>query len=101
MTSVLIDDLAERRDTEHSVERLRFAGVGFAGTPVFGPHSEVVGVLAAITLKPRHWLPQDSEILRNHAHLLSEHIMLRAALETIKLMARERSSISAVIRPRN
>lgn len=98
---ISIDDTSTRSDVQYAIERKRYGAVGYLGAPVIGPHSEVVGVLAAMTSTPRPWTRLDHSIAQDHAFIMSEQVMLRAALETLKLMARERAMFSAISQSRN
>ena len=94
--TVEIDDLAFRDETLDSVERRLLGARGFIGAPVRGPIDETVGVLAAMTSTPRRWNAHEKELLGNFARLLSEQILLRAAFQTIKAMAKERDALKTI-----
>lgn len=97
--TVTLEDLVHEDSGYLSFERRAFGAVGFIGAPVFGPHGEIVGVLCAMTDTRRRWTKAERKCVTDHAYLLSEHVMLRAALETVKLIARERDMIcSASVR---
>lgn len=90
LSPVSFSNLAAGFDTADALERRKFGASAYLGAPVFGPLGEVVGVLATLTPDERTWTKDERERVKGYAFLLSEQIMLRAALETVKLMARER-----------
>lgn len=70
---------------------LQFLGAAaFLGTPVQGPGSEAIGVLAAIHSAPREWNGAAVKKIEDLAHLISQEIMLRASFETLRIMSTER-----------
>lgn len=71
-------------------ERRNLGAVSFLGAPVFGPTCEPVGVLAAIELSQRSWTRAECRKLDDLAHLISQEIMLRASVETLRIMSEER-----------
>lgn len=93
---VSINDLSSREDLTGAIERRRYGAVSYLGAPVFGPHGEVAGVLAAMTSVVHCWSRRERELVSDHAFLLSEQIMLGAALQTLKLLSRERTAFSAI-----
>ena len=98
---ISIGNLSTRDELQYAVERKRYGAVGYLGAPVFGPTGEVAGVLSAMTSVPHRWTRQDQQLTQDHAFLLSEQIMLRAALQTVRLMSRERAIISGANRSQN
>ena len=99
--TVEIDDLAFHDETLDSIERRLLGARGFMGTPVRGPIDETVGVLAAMTSAPQRWNTREKEQLGSFARLLSEQILLRAAFQTIKAMAKERDAMKTIASYRN
>jgi GAF domain-containing protein len=87
---VAISNLALRPDTLQSTERQVLGAAAYLGAPVHGPMGETLGVLCAMRPTEHHWTRHQRKVLCDFAFLLSEQILLRAALETVKLMARER-----------
>ncbi len=73
----------------------------FLSAPVHGPAGEPVGALTAVCARPRVWTTIERGDIRDHAHLLSRHILLRASLETLKRVSRERDELKQVPRFRN
>ena len=90
-----ISDLGQHPDTMLAAERRQFGAVGYLGAPVFGPAGEAIGVLAAMTMFEHAWSRRERDLVQEYAFLLSEQIMLKAALQTVKLMARERATYGA------
>ena len=100
-STVEIEDLAFHDETLDSIERRLLGARGYLGAPVRGPVDETIGVLAAMTSTPQRWNTHEKELLGSFARLLSEQILLRAALQTIKAMAKERDAITAIASYRN
>ena len=95
---VSISDLGLRSDTLDAAERRKLGATGFLGAPVFGPAGEVVGVLTAMTVTEHHWTNHERNVIASYAFLMSDQVLMRAALLTVKLMAQERDSLNAVPR---
>lgn len=87
---VSIDDLSARDDTKNAIERRVMGATGFIGAPVRGPADEIVGVLAAMSPTATSWTEKNWQLVRGYAYLMSEQVMLKAALQTVRLMASER-----------
>ena len=81
-------DLA--RDFPGSVEAEHFDARAFMATPVYGPETEPLGVLAAINYGQHDWSRLEQDKLDSLAHLVSQEIVLRASLETLRIMSKER-----------
>lgn len=64
--------------------------VAYAGTPVFGPDDEAVGVLCCLNRTPRIWSRGEIEILRRFGRMASALVLLRACEATLRLVAMER-----------
>jgi GAF domain-containing protein len=69
---------------EHPVLRdnpaIRDLGViAYAGAPLITPSGDVLGTLCAIDHQPRHWTPEQVEILRNLAGSVLSEIKLHAS----------------------
>lgn len=92
-STVGISNLAQRADTRDALERRKFGAVAYLGAPVYGPTGDIVGVLAVMNPREHYWTHHERNLIANFAFLLSEHIMYRAALQTVKLMGRERSVV--------
>jgi len=75
---------------ENAVELGRFLMESFLGVPVLGPAGEPIGALAAMYPGQHAWTREQRERLELFAYLLHQQILLRAALETLRLMAQER-----------
>lgn len=60
--------------------------ISYLGLPIYCPASEPVGALCAIDHKPRDWSERDRNMLSSLADLATQQIMLRASLETIKII---------------
>ena len=59
----------------------------YLGAPIYGPASEPIGALAAADIQPRTWSSDDIDYLKSLADLATQQIMLRATLQTIKIMS--------------
>lgn len=90
-----ITDLSLRSDTRHAAERESFGATGFLAAPVYGPAGDIVAVLAAMTPNETYWTRHQRKLISDYAYLASEHVLLRAALHTIKLMGAERDALGA------
>ena len=69
---------------EHPVLRdnpaIRDLGIiAYAGAPLITPSGDVLGTLCAIDHQPRHWTPEQVEILRNLAGSVLSEIKLHAS----------------------
>jgi GAF domain-containing protein len=53
--------------------------IAYAGAPLITPDGNVLGTLCAIDHHPRHWTPEQVEILRNLAGSVLSEIQLHAA----------------------
>jgi len=53
--------------------------IAYAGAPLITPDGNVLGTLCAIDHQPRHWTPEQVEILRNLAGSVLSEIQLHAA----------------------
>ncbi len=73
-----------------SAEHRVLGGNSFVGSVVAGPDGQPVGVLAALDPEIRFWTLQDAARADEIAYLISQQIMLRAALETLRIISRER-----------
>lgn len=98
---VAISNLALGLDRLNTVERQVFEATAYLGAPVRGPVGEILGVLCAMRTHEHYWTRHQRRVICDFAFLLSEQILLRAALETVKLMARERNAHSACFTQRN
>lgn len=98
---VAIANLADRPETSTAVECGKLNAVAAMGAPVLGPGGEIIGVLEALTHCEQTWSDEERRLVSTCAYLLSEQIMFRAALETVKLMARERMALGSLVPRRN
>jgi GAF domain-containing protein len=96
-----ITSITDDEDFAQSVEVRSLSVMAYLGVPVHGPAGETLGVLGAISRTPRPWSPIDRTELREAAHLLSRHVLLKAALRTVKLLSRERDVFRDVRQFRN
>ena len=88
---VLINDLA-RSDNTHAVEAV-FLGAGAClGAPVHGPAGEPIGALLAMHRTSNAWTKAQAQAVEGFAYLTSQHIMLKASFETLRLMKRHRGT---------
>ena len=82
---VMINDLA-RSDTAHAVEAVFLGAGSVIGAPVHGPADEAIGALLAMHRSSNAWTKAQGEALEGFAYLTSQHIMLKASFETLRLM---------------
>lgn len=82
----LADDEAHRNAAE--IKYLN--AMSYIGAPVYGPAAEPVGVLFAVNRTPNVWTKMNHSDLKEIGHLLSRHILLKATMQTLKLVSRER-----------
>ena len=101
LSPVSIESFSKHHELENAMERTRFGVDSYLGAPVFGPVGEVLGVLATMSDTKREWTKSERGLLSDFAYLLSEQVMLRAALTTVKLMAKERSGTGPIRGPIN
>ena len=92
-----VSNLASRKDTRDAAERQKFGATGYLGAPINGPAGDVVGVLAAMTMTEHQWTRRERRLITSYAYLAYEQIMLRAALNTVKLMAEEQQAVESVV----
>lgn len=90
---ISFSNLDLRCDTHRSMERTRLDARAYLGAPVFGPDGKIVGVLAAMTRGEHYWTLRQKSVVGSFASLMSDQIMLRAALQTVKLIANERAAV--------
>lgn len=62
---------------------------GFIGAPVYGPAGENAGVLIAADHVERDWTVAEETAMRDLAAIVTQQILLKAALLTLKLVVRE------------
>lgn len=93
MTTLAVEEFEKWPSLRCASERTEFGAAAYLGAPVFGPVGEVLGVVCAMQKEPRRWTAQDRRLMCDHAYILAEQVMLRAALATVKLMARETSMV--------
>ena len=98
---VSISNLEARTDTINAFERRRIGATGLLAAPVHGPLGETIGALAAMTPTEHHWTKHERRLIGNYALLLTEQVMFRAALQTVKLMAKERADMGMRVKFRN
>lgn len=99
--AVSMSDLRARVDTAHAFERTRIGATGLLAAPVHGPVGETIGALVAMTPNEHHWTTHEKRLIGNYALLLTEQVMFRAALQTVKLMAKERADMGMRVKFRN
>ena len=78
---------------ETSAEHRVLGAKSFAGSIVSGPDSQPIGVLGAIDPEVKYWTVHETKRAEEMAYLINQQIMLRAALETLRIISRERSTI--------
>ena len=96
-----ISNLSARAETAQVFERRKLGAIGFLAAPVHGPDGAIIGVLAAMTPSEHHWTRHEKKRIENYAYLLSEQVMFRAALQTVKILSREFSPFGKPVRFRN
>ncbi|MGB0659706.1 MAG: GAF domain-containing protein [Mangrovicoccus sp.] len=60
----------------------------YLGAPIFGPAQDCIGSLCVLTNHPRLWTEQNRKELVKFANLVNRLVLLRASLQTIKLICR-------------
>lgn len=90
---VCISNLGAHANTAQAFERTRIGATGLLAAPVHGPLGETIGALVAMTPTEHYWTSHQRRLIGNYALLLTEQIMFRAALQTVKLMAKERAEM--------
>ena len=98
---VRLIDLSEHHEYEGSFEPSVIPFKSVLSSPVYGPARETIGALVVLCSIPRRWSDLEQQELADLAHLVSRHVMLRASLETLKRMSREREALFDVPRFRN
>ena len=83
-----------RAEASDAPESESLGAAALLAAPVYGPSQEAVGVLAAVRDTPHYWSKGESRILEDLAHLISQEILLRASIQTLKIMSSERSWLS-------
>ncbi|NNU79835.1 GAF domain-containing protein [Halovulum dunhuangense] len=68
--------------------------VAYLGCPVHGPARDPVGVICVISRTPRIWSARDRENIARLARLTSTQILLRAAMSTVKILAKAREGVT-------
>lgn len=99
--SVKIADLAEVAEFGDAFEPSVLPFKSALIEPVYGPAMEPIGCLAVLSNVPRKWAELERMELRDQAHLLSRYVLLRASLETLKRLSRERDALSKAQRYHN
>ena len=72
-----------------------FRAKGFVAAPIHGPAEEPIGMIACLTQTERDWNKEDFEALEDVATLVTQRILLKATLQTVKLMASETLSVAS------
>lgn len=85
-TAQLIE--ADSQNETEADDMRAFRAKTFLGAPVHGPAGKPIGALAVLDHLPRKWSEGDHRSVREVAALASGQVMMRAALETLKLMSR-------------
>lgn len=98
---VKIIDLADASDFGNAFEPSVLPFKSVLTQPVYGPAMEPIGCLAVLSNVPRKWAVLEQMELRDQAHLLSRYVLLRASLETLKRLSRERDALSQAHRYQN
>ncbi|QMU58953.1 MAG: GAF domain-containing protein [Boseongicola sp.] len=88
--STMLIDLVRGGEFATTPEVCLLSAGSFLAVPVAGPAGETIGVMAAFTREPQRWSHTDKAELMDQAHLLSRHILLKASLQTLKFVSRER-----------
>ncbi|NNJ66687.1 MAG: hypothetical protein HKP54_01490 [Boseongicola sp.] len=99
--SVRVTSLAELHEFGDTFEPSAMPFKSALSEPVYGPAMEPIGCLVVMCNLPRKWAELERIELRDQALLLSRHVLLRASLETLKRLCREREALAQVNRYRN
>ena len=99
--SIRIADISAHPEFENSLETSVLPIKSLLSAPVYGPAREHIGALIVLSNVPREWAELERMELKDQAHLLSKQVLLRASLETLKRMSRERTAFSSIARFRN
>lgn len=81
------------KEMPESREGAAIKAAGFIASPVFGPAGEIIGALEAMCRKPVFWTDAQIKQQERMARLLSDLVMLRASMETLRLIANERHPV--------
>ena len=92
--SCRIANIGEHPEFEDCFEPTALPFRSALSVPVYGPAREQIGALVVLSDMPREWDELERIELADQAHLLSRHVLLRASLETLKRVSRERTSFS-------
>lgn len=76
---LVISDAREHPVLRHNLAIRDLGVIAYAGAPLITGDGNVLGTLCAIDHRPRHWTPDEVEILSNLAGSVLSEILLRAA----------------------
>lgn len=85
-TAMEVSDAVEEPLIRAGFVEKRFGLRGLVGAPVRGPDDDPIGALVAFSRGPRSWSSEARENILSMAYLASQIVLLRASMETIKLM---------------
>jgi len=66
-----------------------FHAKDFIAAPIHDPANEPIGMLACFSMREKQWREADVEAIENLAILVTQRIMLKAALKTVTLMSND------------
>jgi GAF domain-containing protein len=94
-----IPDMRLNPKTAHQPYLQALGATSLLVAPVTCPADRVVGSLAVVDRLPRIWTDDDVAILQGSALLCAQSILLRAALKTLSVVAREHGGTATVADP--
>ncbi|EPX77952.1 multi-sensor hybrid histidine kinase [Salipiger mucosus DSM 16094] len=85
--TVVIRDLSlDRSFRDHPAQRE--CGIkAYLGAPLLGPANDPIGAVCAAETHPRVWSDRDKAAIENFAALAAQQVLLRASLQTLKMIA--------------
>ncbi len=89
--------VSNMQNEEHQApEATKLGAAAMITAPVYGPGREPVGALAAIHKMPRRWKYDEIKKLEEQAHLISQEILLRASIQTLRIISSENKTDGAL-----
>jgi GAF domain-containing protein len=76
-------------DAERLVETKFFGASSCLGAPVHGPDEDAIGALLAMHDTANAWTKAQVKAIEGFAYLTSQHIMLKASFETLRLIKQD------------
>ncbi|WP_156883566.1 GAF domain-containing protein [Salipiger mucosus] len=84
---LVIPDLSRDPEFRDHPARHEMGVSAYLGAPLKGPADDMIGAVCAIDTTPRIWSERDRKCIEKLADLGSQQVLLRAALQTLKLIA--------------